>query len=144
MIQYLPLVNALLNATSTVFLITGVFFILRKQIQLHQIFLLSALFTSTLFLVSYLVYHIQVYSTESSTLTYYRGEGFLKSLYLFILFSHMVLAVVVPPLAGISLWRAFRKNWEKHKKIARWTFPIWLYVSLTGVLIYLFLYLWNP
>jgi uncharacterized membrane protein YozB (DUF420 family) len=130
----LPLVNAILNGTSTTLLLLGYSFIRRKNQKVHKIFMISALATSTLFLISYLVYHYNVGSVS------FKGHGSIRTLYFAILISHSVLAAAVPPLALVTLVRALRRRFEKHKTIARLTLPIWLYVSITGVTIYLMLY----
>ncbi|HEO65558.1 MAG TPA: DUF420 domain-containing protein [Spirochaetes bacterium] len=135
MIEILPIVNATLNGISTVFILSGVFFIRQKKVKAHRICLLSAVGSSTLFLISYLTYHI----TKSEP-TRFLGEGWLKILYFTILISHIILAAVIVPLVLITLMRAMGERFESHRKIARWTFPIWLYVSVTGVVIYIMLY----
>ena len=131
----LPTVNAALNGTSTLLLITGYLFIRRKKIKAHKTCMLSAATVSALFLTSYVIYHSQVGYTR------FTGEGFIRSLYFVILIPHTILAVVaVVPLVLITVYLAWRENFRKHKRIARWTLPIWLYVSVTGVLIYWMLY----
>lgn len=132
--SYLPTFNAALNSLSAVFLITGYFFIKQKNVRAHKACMLSAIASSTLFLISYLVYHYQVGSVP------FRGQGWIRALYFTILISHTVLAAAVVPLVLITLTRAFRGNFDRHKRIARWTFPMWLYVSVTGVLVYFMLY----
>lgn len=132
----LPFANALLNSTSTLLLLTGYFFIRQKNIRFHRACMISALSTSTLFLVSYLVYHYNVGSVP------FTGQGLVRPVYFSILVSHTLLAATLPPLAILTLVRALRARFDKHRSVARWTFPIWLYVSVTGVLIYLMLYRW--
>ncbi len=133
-ISSLPTLNAMLNSLSVIFLTTGYFFIRRKKISHHRICMVAAFITSILFLTSYIVYHLHAGRTT------FPEVGWVKTLYLAILLTHTVLAASVPILAIITLTRALRQQWEKHRKIARWTFPIWLYVSVTGVIIYWMLY----
>ena len=130
----LPHLNATLNGLGAVLLITGYVFIRQQKIAAHQACMIGAFVLSILFLVSYLVYHYQVGSVR------FQGTGSLRTLYLTILATHSLLAAIVPFLAVITLWRALRERFEKHVKIARWTLPIWLYVSLTGVVVYWMLY----
>ncbi len=130
----LPLVNAVLNGTSTVLLLIGYVFIRRRKQQVHKILMIAALTTSTLFLISYLIYHYNVGSVSFS------GQGSIRTVYFTILISHSFLAAAVPPMAIVTLVRALRKRFDKHKIIARLTLPIWLYVSITGVAIYVMLY----
>jgi uncharacterized membrane protein YozB (DUF420 family) len=130
----LPAVNATLNATSALLLTVGHFFIRRDNLKAHRAFMISAFATSTLFLISYLVYHYYHGSTP------FRGEGWIRPLYFFILISHTTLAAVIVPLALLTLSRALKKDFEKHRKIAVWTYPVWIYVSVTGVVVYLLLY----
>ncbi len=132
----LPTLNATLNGTSAVLLALGYFFICRKQVDFHKACMIGAFVTSTLFLVSYLIYHYQAGSRSFS------GEGWTRPVYFAILISHIVLATVIVPLAIVTLARAWRGHFEKHRHIARWTLPIWLYVSVTGVIVYLMLYHW--
>ena len=134
----LPTLNALLNATSAALLMLGVKQIYAKNVEAHKRFMVSAFLVSTLFLVSYLVYHFNVGSVG------FTGTGWIRPVYFFILITHSVLAVLVPPMAIITLYRAWRGDFERHRRIARWTYPIWLYVSLTGVMVYLFLYVLYP
>jgi len=130
----LPTLNASLNALSALFLIVGYLLIRRGRVSAHRAAMLAAFTTSSLFLVSYLVYHFQAGSVP------YPGTGPLRTLYFAILLSHTLLAAAVPFLAVITLVRALRERFDRHRAIARWTLPIWLYVSLTGVVIYLMLY----
>jgi putative membrane protein len=134
----LPLLNALLNGSSALCLLAGLYFIRRREIRKHRACMVAALVCSALFLTSYLVYHANVGSVPFS------GRGGIRMLYFTILVSHTLLAATVPPLAIITLRRALRARFEKHMKIARWTLPIWLYVSVTGVVIYLMLYRLYP
>jgi putative membrane protein len=130
----LPTLNAALNSLSGAFLTLGFIFIKSKNIKAHKACMLSAFASSSLFLVSYLVYHYQVGSVP------FKGQGVMRTLYFTILLTHTILAVVVVPLVLITLWRALKENFPGHRRIARWTFPIWLYVSITGVLVYVMLY----
>jgi putative membrane protein len=135
MISLLPSINATLNALSAVLLVCGYLLIRRKQIARHRKVMQAAFATSCLFLVCYLVYHAQVGSVP------FHHEGTtLRTVYLSILFTHTVLAATVPVLAIITLRRALAARYDKHRKIARWTLPIWLYVSVTGVVVYVMLY----
>ncbi|HWP81326.1 MAG TPA: DUF420 domain-containing protein [Bacteroidota bacterium] len=130
----LPTLNALFNATSATLLLVGHSLMKRGKIEQHRKFMISAFVASCLFLTSYLIYH---YFHGSQP---FRGEGIVRTVYFAILLSHTVLATAVVPLAIISLWRGLKKNYDSHRKIARWAYPIWLYVSVTGVVIYLMLY----
>ena len=130
----LPTLNAALNSLSAVFLFAGYRFIRAKNRDAHRACMLAAFFCSTVFLISYLVYHFQVGSVG------FKGQGWIRPVYFTILISHTILAAAVVPLALITLFRALRERFDAHRRIARWTFPIWLYVSVTGVAIYLMLY----
>lgn len=134
----LPAVNACLNGLSTVFLILGFFFIRRGRRDAHRNCMVGALITSTLFLTCYLIYH---YNAGRTT---FRDPQWFRPYYLAILLTHTVLAVAIVPMVLVTVWHAIRKNWEKHKRIARWTWPVWMYVSVTGVLIYFLLYQFFP
>ena len=135
-ISDLPLVNATLNGLSAVLLLIGYSIIRRdkKDWKKHRVVMWSAFAMSILFLTSYLIYHANTGSTP------YEGKGGIRIVYYIILFTHVVLAAVVPFLAVITLWRGQTKQFIKHRNIARYTFPIWMYVSVTGVLVYLMLY----
>ena len=130
----LPSLNAALNATSAVLLLVGWVLILRRKIDAHRRAMLSAFACSIVFLVSYLVYHFQVGSVK------FQGTGTVRTVYFAVLLTHTVLAAAVPFLAAITLSRALARRFDRHKKIARWTLPIWLYVSVTGVVVYWMLY----
>lgn len=130
----LPALNATLNAIAGILLLVGYLLIRRGKIQAHRAVMLSAFTCSVLFLVSYLVYHFQVGSVP------FTGTGAVRKVYFTILITHTVLAAVVPFLAVITLVRALRRRFDQHRKIARWTLPIWLYVSVTGVVVYWMLY----
>jgi len=133
-IRDLPAVNATLNATSAILLSMGYYFIRRKNTAAHKRCMLAAFGASLLFLTSYLVYHSQVGSVR------FTGTGWIRGLYFTILTSHTLLAATIVPLAIITLSRAWKARFEKHKRIARWTLPLWFYVSVTGVIIYWMLY----
>ena len=133
-IHDLPTLNASLNATSAVLLVLGYRFIRRRAISAHRACMLAAFAVSIVFLVSYVVYHAQVGSVH------FPGTGFVRGVYFTILITHTILAALVPPLAVVTLYRALRGNFERHRRAARWTFPVWLYVSVTGVVVYVMLY----
>ena len=133
-ISSLPTVNALLNGISAVLLVAGFVCIRRKRIEAHRAFMIAAMGTSTLFLVSYLFYHYHAGSRR------FAGTGALRTLYLSILGTHTILAMVVVPLALVTVARGLRGDFARHRRIARWTFPVWLYVSVTGVVVYWMLY----
>jgi putative membrane protein len=130
----LPTLNATLNAVSACLLALGYVFIRRGRRNAHRAAMLAACATSTLFLISYLVYHYQVGSVR------FARPGFIRVTYLSMLASHTLLAAALPALAAVTLTRALRGNWPRHRAIARWTLPIWLYVSVTGVIVYWMLY----
>ena len=130
----LPTVNAALNATSAVLLIIGWVLIRRRNVAAHRAMMIAAFSCSVLFLISYLVYHFQVGSVK------FQGTGVVRTVYFSILLTHTVLAAAVPFLALITLIRALRERFDRHRAIARWTLPIWLYVSVTGVAVYWMLY----
>jgi protein SCO1/2/putative membrane protein len=133
-VMKLPAVNAALNGLSGFFLILGLALIKAKKPGAHKACMLAALAASTLFLISYLTAHHFLGSTP------YRGQGTLRTLYFAILISHTILAALIVPLAMVTVYRAFREDFARHRAIASWTFPIWLYVSVTGVVIYFMLY----
>lgn len=130
----LPAVNATLNAISGVLLLIGYLLIRARRIELHRRFMIAAFVASSLFLVSYVVYHAQVGSVR------FTRQGFVRPLYFTILITHVSLAAAVLPLAILTLSRGLQAKYARHRTIARWTFPIWLYVSVTGVLVYVLLY----
>jgi uncharacterized membrane protein YozB (DUF420 family) len=132
----LPALNATLNATSALLLLSGWVGIRRRNIAVHRALMVAALVTSTAFLVSYLVYHAQVGSVR------YQGQGWIRRLYFGILSTHTVLAAAIVPLVIITARRAIRRDFVRHRAIARWTLPLWMYVSVTGVVIYYMLYRW--
>ena len=130
----LPALNASLNGTSAVLLILGYVFIRQEKVNLHKACMVGAFSTSILFLISYLTYHYYAGSKA------FLGEGWIRVFYFAVLISHIVLAAVIVPLAITTLVRAWKGNFQRHRSIARWTLPIWLYVSATGVIVYLMLY----
>jgi uncharacterized membrane protein YozB (DUF420 family) len=130
----LPALNATLNAISGVLLMTGYAFIRRGQTRRHRAVMISACIVSVLFLTSYVIYHANIGSKP------FTGRGPIRIVYFTILLTHVVLAATVPPLAIITLSRGLRARFERHVAIARWTFPIWMYVSVTGVIVYFMLY----
>jgi uncharacterized membrane protein YozB (DUF420 family) len=134
----LPTLNAALNATSAVLLLLGWALIRRRKIDAHRRAMLSAFGCSIVFLVSYLVYHFQVGSVR------FQGTGTVRTVYFAVLLTHTVLAAAVPFLAAITLSRALARRFDRHRQIARWTLPIWLYVSVTGVVVYWMLYQMRP
>jgi uncharacterized membrane protein YozB (DUF420 family) len=136
-VALLPTVNASLNAIAAILLVVGFVFIRRQNPKAHRAAMIAALCCSVLFLVSYLYYHSQAGSVS------FPGTGTVRTVYLSILLTHTVLAAAVPFLAVATVWEAFQEKFDRHRKIARWTLPIWLYVSLTGVVIYWMLYRMN-
>ena len=139
-VSSLPLLNASLNGLSTVFIIAGIIFIKRDMKLAHIVAMLSALVTSTVFLVSYVTYHY----LKQGVVTKFTYPGWPKAVYYFILVTHVPLAALTLPLVILTIIPAFRARYDKHRRIAKITFPIWLYVSVTGVLVYLMLYVWYP
>jgi putative membrane protein len=137
-ISDLPAINASLNLVSTVFISMGWYFIRHGAWQRHMTCMITALVSSAFFLVGYITYHVHV-GEKSSGYT-----GWIAAIYFPILASHVLLAFVTLPLVILTLVPVFRRRWDRHRRIARWTIPIWLYVSVTGVLVYLMLYKWFP
>jgi putative membrane protein len=133
-VSYLPHLNALLNGTSALLLFSGYSFIRARNVIAHRACQISALVVSLLFLASYLTYHYHHGSTR------FQGTGFVRPLYFAILTSHTILAIVIVPLVALTFYRAFRGDFVRHRRIARITLPLWLYVSVTGVIVYLMLY----
>jgi len=129
-----PAINATLNGSSAALLLAGRWFISRGRVAIHRAFMIAALVTSTLFLMSYLYYHAHVGSVH------FQGQGWSRPVYFSILITHTILAVVIVPMVIVTLSRALRERFDRHRAIARWTFPLWLYVSVTGVIIYFMLY----
>ena len=136
MIDYtvLPTVNATLNATSGIFLLVGYVLIRQRRINAHRNAMLGAFGSSTVFLISYLIYHAKVGSRP------FPGQGSIRIVYFAILISHVILAAAILPMAISTLSRGLRGRYPEHKRIAKWTFPTWMYVSVTGVIVYLMLY----
>jgi len=132
----LPTLNAALNAIAAILLIWGYTLIRRKRIQTHRKVMIAAFATSSVFLVCYIVYHVQVGAKS----THFLKTGAVRTAYFTLLTTHTLLAATVPVLAIITLSRALGQRFDQHRKIARWTLPIWLYVSVTGVVVYLMLY----
>lgn len=137
-VRDLPAVNATLNGTAAILLATGYYYIKQLKVRRHNQLMLAAFIVSCLFLVSYLVYHYNVGSVR------FDKPGWVRTMYLWILATHTILAGTVPVLATVTLVLALRRKWEKHRAWAKWTFPIWLYVSVTGVIVYLLLYQVRP
>jgi uncharacterized membrane protein YozB (DUF420 family) len=133
-VRDLPALNATLNATAAVLLVWGYTLIRRRKIETHRKVMIAAFSVSILFLISYLVYHSQVGTVR------FQKTGAIRTVYLSILFTHTVLAAAVPVLAILTLRRALRADFARHRAIAVWTLPIWLYVSVTGVIVYWMLY----
>ena len=134
----LPAVNATLNAISAILLVIGYRLIRQRKVAQHRLAMISAFAVSTLFLIGYVVYHWNVGSKP------FTAQGPIRTVYFFILITHIVLAAFVPPMALITLVRGLRGRYDRHAKLARWTLPIWLYVSVTGVLVYVMLYQLYP
>jgi uncharacterized membrane protein YozB (DUF420 family) len=135
-VQDLPTLNASLNAVAATLLLLGYFAIKQKKEELHKRLMISALVVSAAFLTSYLIYHYHVPSKKFPDL------GWIKTVYLLILIPHIILAAAMVPMILKTFWHAFRNEREKHRRIARITFPIWMYVSVTGVVVYFMLYHW--
>lgn len=133
-VSQLPSLNAALNALSAILLIAGYLFIKSRNIKAHKTCMLAAFASSVFFLISYLVYHYQVGSVP------FKGQGSIRLVYFTILLTHTVLATAVVPLALVTLFRALKERFDRHRRIARWTLPIWFYVSVTGVIVYAMLY----
>jgi putative membrane protein len=129
-----PVLDAALNAASALLLGLGFFFVRRRQVRAHKLCMLSAFSTSTLFLICYLWYHAH------HGVTHFAGGGAVRAFYFGLLGSHTILAGVIVPLVLLTLYRAFRRRFGLHRRIARWTLPLWLYVSVTGVVVYWMLY----
>jgi len=130
----LPALNAALNATAAVLLMTGYVLIRRGERAKHRACMIAALVVSAMFLTSYVIYHLQVGSVP------FRGTGWIRTLYFAVLIPHVILAIAIVPLVVMTVSRALSSRFDKHRRIARWTLPLWLYVSVTGVIVYLMLY----
>jgi uncharacterized membrane protein YozB (DUF420 family) len=135
-IQWFPPINATLNATSGILIVIGFLFIKRQNVKIHHRCMIGAVTSSSLFLISYVVYHIGF----GAGVTRFAGTGWVRYLYYVILISHTILAITVVPFIIVTLTRALRGDFLRHRKIARFTFPMWLYVSVTGVIVYFMLY----
>ena len=133
-VSALPTLNAALNGTCALLLAVGYLFIRRRKVAAHRACMISAFVTSTLFLISYLTYHYHVGSRP------FGGQGAIRALYFTILISHTILAAAIVPLVLITLYRGLKGRFDRHVAIARWTLPLWLYVSVTGVIVYWMLY----
>jgi len=127
--------NAILNGTSGVLLVCGYAAIRAGKMKVHKTFMISAFWVSTAFLISYLIYHIRVHRVML-----FQGQGWIRPVYFTILISHTILAIVIVPMILVTLRRAWLERFDKHKLIARWTLPLWLYVSVTGVVVYFMVY----
>lgn len=138
-VSILPAINASLNASSAVLIVIGRVLIGKKLVAQHRKVMIAAVGTSALFLCSYLYYHLVV---AAGVVTRFTAQGWPRTLYFTILLTHTVLAVVVVPMVLVTLNRGLKERFDKHRQIARWTFPVWLYVSVTGVLVYFMLYRW--
>lgn len=138
--QFFPPLNASLNALSGILLLIGYVLIRRKKIQLHKRFMLAACTSSVLFLICYVTYH----TLRGGIVTKFAGSGFWRTFYLTMLTTHTILAVTIVPLAIITVVNGLKMRVPQHRRVARWTFPLWMYVSVTGVLVYFFLYHWFP
>ena len=130
----LPAVNATLNGISFVFLLSGYLFIRRNRRDAHRKCMIGALVMSALFLTSYVIYHLNVGSVP------FRRTGWIRTVYFAILIPHVILAAAIVPMVLITVWRAWSKRFDKHRRIARWTLPLWMFVSITGVIVYVMLY----
>ncbi len=140
LLQIFPHVNANLNGLSGIFLLIGVYFIRTEQISKHRASMLTAFTLSSIFLACYLTHHaLRTYYFGLGP-TEFRGEGIVRPVYFTILTTHSILAVLVAPFILVTLWRALKGKFEIHKKLARLVFPVWLYVAVTGVIVYLMLY----
>jgi len=131
-----PAINATLNGTAAVLLVTGRSLIKRHRIAAHRAVMISAVTVSSLFLISYVYYHLH------AGVIHFHGQGWLRPVYFSILISHTILAIVIVPLVIITLVRGLRERFDRHRVIARWTYPLWVYVSVTGVIVYFMLYHW--
>ena len=140
LVDVLPAVNASLNATCGACLMTGYVFMRRRQIQLHRRFMLMACIVAIVFLASYILNHV----LRQGIVTRFTATGWPRPLYFSILISHTILAITIVPLAIWTVINGLRMRVPQHRRVARWTFPLWMYVSVTGVLVYFFLYQWFP
>lgn len=138
-IQQLPAINACLNLISSLFIIGGWYFIITKSKKLHIISMFMATVVSTIFLFCYLIYHF-----KTQAVTCFTATGIIRPIYFVLLISHVLLAFTILPLVILTLIPAIQSHFDQHRRIAKWTLPIWLYVSVTGVLVYMMLYQWFP
>jgi len=129
-VSFLPHLNAVINTATALALLSGYIFIRNGKKQYHITAMITAFVLSSIFLVSYVIYHYQAPPTK------FMGEGFIKGVYFFILLTHIILAAVVVPFVLLSIYFGISKQYEKHRRIVKWTFPIWLYVAITGVVVY--------
>ena len=134
-LELAPTINAALNGTAAVLLVTGRILIGRRAIDLHKKVMIAAFITSSVFLVNYLTYHALIHGSK-----HFPGQGWIRPVYFTILLTHTVLAAAIVPLVLLSLTRGLKRQDARHRAVSRWTFPLWLYVSVTGVVIYLMLY----
>ena len=130
--------NASINFTVSILLLAGVYFVKQKNVKMHRTMMLAAFLLSSIFLLSYVVYHAQAPETK------FGGEGFIRYFYFFILISHILLSISIVPLALFTIYNGINGNIAKHKALAKFTFPIWLYISITGVLVYLLISQYYP
>ena len=137
-LDFLPTLNAIINSTVSVLLVLGLIFIKQREIALHRISMLTAFALSAVFLISYVLYHYAAGDVK------YNGTGAIKGIYLFILITHILCSIAVVPLALFAIYRAWVGQLDKHRKIVRYAWPIWFYVSVTGVIVYLFAHVYNP
>jgi uncharacterized membrane protein YozB (DUF420 family) len=140
LLQFFPPFNASLNALTGILLLIAYWHIRNKRIPQHKRFMLAACITSVVFLASYVTHHV----VRGGVVTRFPGTGAWKTLYLTILTTHTILAIAIVPLAILSVRNGLKMRVEQHRRVARWTFPLWMYVSVTGVLVYFFLYHWFP
>lgn len=144
LLRIFPHLNAILNATSAILLLFGFYFIMRKQVYRHRVCMVTACSVSALFLASYLTHHaIRSYYFGLAP-TKFTGEGLARPVYFTILTSHTILATLVTPFILVTLWRALKGQFDRHKRLARFVYPVWLYVSVTGVVVYVMLYQLYP
>ena len=143
-LQIFPHLNAGLNALSCVFLLSGFYFIMKIRVREHHFCMLGASSVSALFLVSYIAHHALRTYYFGLDPTKFTGEGVIRPIYFTILITHTILAITIVPMVIITLRNGLKMRVMQHRRIARWTFPLWMYVSVTGVLVYFFLYQWFP
>lgn len=143
-LSFLPHVNATLNGIATVLLFTGLVLIKNRRVTTHRYCMLAATAVSAIFLGSYVTHDIWRWAVKGGSHTLYRGEGWLKQFYYVILLTHIVLAMTVPVFAVLLIRLGFTQRYEQHRRLAKVGFPVWMYVSITGVMIYLMLFWFNP